>query len=218
MQKFLSNKLTIALWRLIRFGILLVLISVPQYALVLLTKQKVSYLEAWAFFLIAYAIALFFLLKTVRPYHVFKRPNLEQLKLMFYAWLAIYALNIIYSTLSMGSQTENNLVLEQLFALSRGVTFIMATMTIIFAPLCEELLFRGVLINSFAPKYRGWAIFISGLAFGLVHLNSTIVGSLLYIGIGWILAYCYCRYNNLTLNWGIHFLVNLPATLFILFS
>lgn len=218
MQKFLNNKITLTLWKIIRFGILLVLISVPQYSLVLLAKTKVSYLGAWAFFLATYAIALYFLMRTVRPYHVFKRPNLEQLKLIFFAWLAIYALNIIYSTLSMGSQTENNLVLEQLFALSRGVTFIMATMTVIFAPLCEELLFRGVLINSFTSKYRGWAIFASGLAFGLVHLNSTVVGSLLYIGIGWILAYCYCRYNNLTITWGIHFLVNLPATLFILFN
>ena len=40
---------------------------------------------------------------------------------------------------------------------------------VILAPLCEELLFRGVALNALAPYGLKWTVFISGVTFALMH-------------------------------------------------
>ncbi len=86
---------------------------------------------------------------------------------------------------------------------------------VIAAPILEELIFRGVILEGLLKKYSPLqAIVISSLLFGLIHLNpsqfvSAFLGGLF---IGWV----YAINRNLILCILIHFTINLIA--FCLFS
>ena len=202
-------------WYSLRFLLLLFLISVPQFVLSAFIAGKLSFLVAFLLFIILYLGALFCLFKTLKSLttQIFRPLTPLQIKTVFLTLGATYIVNIFYALFSTNTQTQNNQVITELFSLNLQVKIMMAFMTVIFAPLCEELLFRGILINSFSAKYNGLGILLSGVLFGLVHLNNSAMGFLLYMTIGWLLAYSYCRHNNLTVSWCVHFLINTIATI-----
>ncbi|HDR8184905.1 TPA: CPBP family intramembrane metalloprotease [Bacillus thuringiensis] len=78
----------------------------------------------------------------------------------------------------------------------------------IFAPMWEELLFRGMFFTKLSQRFSTLtSIVISAFIFTLGHPLT--VGSILYIfGIGVCLAYTYKKTNNLLVPWGIHVLNN----------
>ncbi|HDX9631692.1 TPA: CPBP family intramembrane metalloprotease [Bacillus cereus] len=78
----------------------------------------------------------------------------------------------------------------------------------IFAPIWEELLFRGMFFTKLSQRFSTLiSIVISAFIFTLGHPLT--VGSILYIfGIGVCLAYTYKKTNNLLVPWGIHLLNN----------
>ena len=88
----------------------------------------------------------------------------------------------------------------------RGVyTFITL---VIAAPILEELIFRGIILDGFLKIYSPVrSIILSSILFGLVHLNPWQFLSALFIGIfmGWI----YYRTNSLWLTIIIHASLNL---------
>ena len=88
----------------------------------------------------------------------------------------------------------------------------------IYAPIVEEVVFRGAFRRLI--KNDTLFIIISGLCFGLLHtigqeatIVNTLVFGLPYIGMGIILAYTYKKTNNITTNISIHFLNNFLATI-----
>ena len=65
--------------------------------------------------------------------------------------------------------------------------------TCVFAPVLEEMLFRGVILRSFLRQYsRTKAILASSLLFGAAHLNVHQLATALAIGIvaGWLYERC----------------------------
>ena len=88
----------------------------------------------------------------------------------------------------------------------------------IYAPIVEELLFRGCLRKLI--KNDTIFILISGISFGAWHVigyDQSIIQYLYIIPysiMGIFLSYVYSKTNNLTTNVGIHFLNNLIATIF----
>ena len=87
-----------------------------------------------------------------------------------------------------------------------------ATMAIIFAPILEELMFRGLLRKSI-PNDTIFMI-ISGLIFGTAHMLYAEENLTMYIYIipytllGYFLARSYAKTNNIFTNISIHFLWN----------
>lgn len=86
-------------------------------------------------------------------------------------------------------------------------------LAIIWAPLVEEGIFRGVLRRF--VKYDKLFIILSALIFGLLHTVGTEVGiynmliqSLQYMAMGGVMAYVYTKSNNIFTNIGIHFIQN----------
>ena len=76
----------------------------------------------------------------------------------------------------------------------------------------EELLFRGVIFNSFNKKYDVViAVFVSALLFGVYHMN-WIQGIYAFI-FGLALAYMYFKSNSLFVPIIFHFINNLISTL-----
>ena len=83
---------------------------------------------------------------------------------------------------------------------------------VIAAPILEELIFRGVILDGLLKKYTpAKSILISSLLFGLVHLNpwQFITGLIIGIFSGWV----YYRTKSLSLSIIIHASANLSGFL-----
>lgn len=97
----------------------------------------------------------------------------------------------------------------------RGIfTFILM---VIAAPVLEELIFRGIILDGLIMKYSPMkSILISSLLFGIVHLNpwQFLAGFILGIFIGWI----YCKTKSLAYSIIIHSATNLCGYLVRVFS
>jgi hypothetical protein len=80
----------------------------------------------------------------------------------------------------------------------------------VLGPICEELLFRGVLLKGLLRNYRpAVAIGQSALLFGIIHLNpAQSVGAFV---IGLVLGWLYYRTHSLALCIGLHMLNNMLA-------
>lgn len=77
----------------------------------------------------------------------------------------------------------------------------------LFGPVLEELLFRGAITKVLLQKYRpATAILLSGLVFGVFHINpAQVVGACL---MGFLLAWLYYRTNSLLPGILVHVLNN----------
>jgi hypothetical protein len=84
---------------------------------------------------------------------------------------------------------------------------------VIAAPILEELIFRGVILDGLLKRYSPTkSILISSLLFGLVHLNpwKFVTGFVLGFFIGWV----YNNTKSLTTSIIIHASFNITAYLF----
>lgn len=98
---------------------------------------------------------------------------------------------------------------EVLSSMSLGMQIIS---TVILAPIVEELMFRGMIINRLMSKFPAWAaVLVSAIAFGALHLNLTqgIFAGLIGIAFGVV----YIKTRSLWLCIFAHAANNLWATL-----
>jgi membrane protease YdiL (CAAX protease family) len=94
---------------------------------------------------------------------------------------------------------------------------------VILAPLTEELLFRGLLLNFFQNRFGSWpAVFISGILFALFHYshsqgfgNVSLLCALSFFGV--MLGAFYLMTASLIYPMMLHAIFNLLSTLRILF-
>lgn len=76
----------------------------------------------------------------------------------------------------------------------------------IVAPLCEEFVYRGLVIRLLAPFGEGAAVFVSALTFGMMHAN--IPQFICAFGVGLVLGYVTVKYRTVVLSVIIHSLNN----------
>lgn len=106
----------------------------------------------------------------------------------------------------------------ELFAITPETTFLQYLLIFVvisvLAPLVEEIIFRGVLIERLGLKY-GYtkAVFISSFLFGVLHAD--VVGAFLF---GVVLSVVYLKTRSLLLPFLIHAANNAAATLTIFFQ
>ena len=81
-----------------------------------------------------------------------------------------------------------------------------AAMTVFLAPIVEEVLFRGVVFGSVAPRSRGWAYVLSAALFSLNHVwqyaaaNADpllLLYAVRYVPVSLVLAWCYDRSGSI---------------------
>lgn len=118
------------------------------------------------------------------------------------------------------SEATNQETIKALVSQSHSVGLVMLVLSlVIFAPVLEELIFRGVLMNWFFRKNRWAAVILSALVFGGMHVAGdpnwqfTIIG---YAGMGAVLALVYLRSHNIAVDITLHMLNNAVATLMLL--
>lgn len=98
-----------------------------------------------------------------------------------------------------------------------GSEFLMVTLFLLVAALCEEIIFRGFFMKMM-QKYIGvfWAVILSSLIFSLFHVfnpNVTIVGLLEIFLAGIAMAYAYFKTGNIWFVTVMHFAWNYVQTL-----
>lgn len=120
--------------------------------------------------------------------------------------------NILFIVIELivGSESTNQEILNQNILST-------AILSILYAPIAEELLFRGCLRKLIKNDIA--FILISGITFGAWHVLGYEQSLLQYLYIipysviGIFLSYVYAKSNNLTTNVGIHALNNIVASL-----
>lgn len=97
--------------------------------------------------------------------------------------------------------------------LGRTSLWINLLVTVVMAPVVEELLFRKLLMDRLMGYGQWAAVLVSGLMFGMAHGN---FGQFFYtFGIGLVWAYMYARTGRISLTIGTHMLFNLIGGVFI---
>ncbi|KRN34371.1 CPBP family intramembrane glutamic endopeptidase [Liquorilactobacillus mali] len=209
---------------LIGFG----LCMLPQVGLLLQLKNKNELMQYFGFLLtiIIYILAIWLILKLLQKVtgtKIFKRHSgsffKKYLAGMGMLLFSEYILGILNFLFNGENQTENNAAIMQLFSQQNSVKLTMVLMVVVFAPICEELFFRALVINTIKLKFFNinWAaVLISGILFGLLHSSDTIISALMYVTMGVILGAIYVKYDNIKLNIAIHTTNNLIALIPIL--
>lgn len=158
----------------------------------------------WGLLLLGYALVIVIFnwqFKKDQPNtdKIFQKLSNQDINAIITGFITLFIIKIIYGMfMNQFGQTQNDQALQQMFKLSTNAALMMFLMTAIFAPLCEELLFRGIFMRYFFPKNTVLAIFFSGLVFGMLHfhLGDIFWTLLLYCTLGWVLAYYYKRQVN----------------------
>lgn len=154
-----------------------------------------------------------------------KRNGLIILKCVFinlvYSLFVSYILNILISLLTTQASSNNQVFIED--GLQQNPVFIII-IALVFAPIVEELVFRGVIYNKIKIRsgFLPGAI-ISSVLFGLLHvldslliLNfSDIPFAISYMALGFFIAKSYKDTDSLAGSILFHFINNLMGVLVI---
>ena len=123
--------------------------------------------------------------------------------LLIASYIIILGHNLLLTLL--GVDTQGDQILQLFAGLDSPIWFILVG--VIFAPIIEELFFRGFLFQGFRQRY-GWVsgAFLSSAIFGGAHLDP--VALIPTFILGFLLAYMYHRSNSVWPGIIIHVLVN----------
>ena len=139
----------------------------------------------------------------------FREYNILILKTWGKALVTIIIINLIIQIFTNESSATNQKNLQEMF---NTLPIAVAALSIIYAPIVEESLFRGVIRKFINNKYL--YIIFSGVLFGALHVidDFQTVQELLYIfvysALGMYLASLYYKTNNICTNMYMHFLQN----------
>ncbi len=139
----------------------------------------------------------------------FREYNILILKTWGKALVTVIIINLIIQIFTNESSATNQKNLQEMF---NTLPIAVAALSIIYAPIVEESLFRGVIRKFINNKYL--YIIFSGVLFGALHIidDFQTVQELLYIfvysALGMYLASLYYKTNNICTNMYMHFLQN----------
>lgn len=138
-----------------------------------------------------------------------------------WAGLAIVAMMIAGMIVDLfvdKSTSDNQAIIDSIFQL---YPFQISIMTIIIAPIVEELVFRYAIIDVENKNFTMISLIISSLLFGLIHLNLDIHALdftelwylLIYGTLGFVLGLSYVKSKNILMPIAVHALYNAFVTL-----
>lgn len=110
---------------------------------------------------------------------------------------------VYHQTISANDQAINSLVTDK-------TSLLMTILVVVLVPITEELLYRGVFTSFFFKSQPFWQVAMSGVIFGLMHSSTNFISTLVYVTMGWILAYVYVHTRNLSNSLTLHILNNAP--------
>lgn len=178
---------------------LLSLISTVLFIIILLYKFRVNKNK---------------LLLMIKDY--IKKINIKELggvvatQLCLSMGISLLLIGIVYFTLP---NMLNNLLSESSVSevSTYGGLFISMLITVVGAPIMEELFFRAIIFKRISIKFNIYiGIVISSLVFGLLHIELAVIGAFIF---GIACCILYIKYKNILIPMTVHFLNNLIAFL-----
>lgn len=146
--------------------------------------------------------------------------TIEKTALNKYIWLPalVWALAIVAQFFLPNDPSVSQKMLEELTHNQPLFTFFMA---VIFAPLTEELTFRGMLARYVFPqqdniKQTALFLLVSTVLFALAHFPTTPQQFLVYSGLGLSMGLAYINKGGLAYSMGLHALNNLISFVMIM--
>ena len=155
---------------------------------------------------------LLYIVKRVKGESPFKKITGKNVRFILAAYVVmILAKGILltlmtkfyHQTISANDQAINSLVTDK-------TALLMTILVVVVVPITEELLYRGVFTRFFFKNQPFWQVAISGVIFGLMHSSTNFISTLVYVTMGWILAYVYVHTRNLSNSLTLHILNNAP--------
>jgi hypothetical protein len=197
-------------WGIVGIAILSMLLFSPVY--LILNKVLGKEISFLVYYLLAMGVP-FGIAHLIRN----KRTGINTYNFSFSSLkiMALVSISIIAIQTGIISPIVNSLPMPEFmqkifleFANQNGVFSFIAI--VIAAPIIEELIFRGIILNGLLQRYSPIkSIILSSILFGIVHLNPWQFISALIIGVfsGWV----YYRTRKISLSILIHLVNNLVA-------
>lgn len=145
--------------------------------------------------------------------------TIEKTALNKYIWLPalVWALVLVAENFLPNDPSVNQQMVEELTHNQPLFSFFMV---VVFAPLTEELTFRGMLARYVFPqqdniKQTALFLLVTSIIFALVHFPGTPLQFLVYASLGFSLGLAYISKGGLTYSIALHALNNLIAFLMI---
>ncbi|WP_338216822.1 CPBP family intramembrane glutamic endopeptidase [Lacticaseibacillus salsurivasis] len=155
-------------------------------------------------------------LRQNNPLHIQRRPfHGRDWGEIFGLYALILAVEIVISQFGL---PENQVAINQTRTSWPLMTFFMSAL---FAPLIEELVFRGLFMTYFwrqdDRRHNCWAVITSALVFGLIHEPRLSWFLVTYTTMGLGMAFLYRQKRDLRYAFALHFTINaLPSLIWIL--
>ncbi len=173
----------------------------------------------WVIYIIIFiSITIPFRKQLIHDFKIFKEYFKEYSSLVLKTWLkSLLFVGIINIAVQLITNTDNSTNQQSIQTMFDNIPILVIILTTIYAPIVEELLFRGVFRKFLSNKYA--FIIISGFTFGILHVIDDFKTpiELLYMftygTLGCFLASIYYKTNNLWSNISFHFLQNALAVL-----
>lgn len=155
---------------------------------------------------------LFYIVKRLKDESPFKKVTGKNIRFILAAYVVmILAKGILltlmtkvyHQTTSANDKALNALVTDR-------TAILMTILVVVLVPITEELLYRGVFTSFFFKNQPFWQVAMSGVIFGLMHSSTNFISALVYVTMGWILAYVYVHTRNLSNSLTLHILNNAP--------
>ena len=148
-----------------------------------------------------------------------QNKRLMPLKYILLAYVSIYlwsaASALISAKLDPSMTNLNDAAIGDLFNRPHWTNqAAVILMTVVFAPMAEELFFRGLLSHTLLKRIaKPWTVLIASLAFASLHVSGNWVFFLTYAGLGAILHTVYFKTGNIKNSIAVHMLNNGVAVL-----
>ena len=135
-------------------------------------------------------------------------------------YLISFITNLIIQLIDFGSQSANQMNVETIMA---AAPLPMIIAVVVFAPIIEELVFRGIIFRSLRKFNVPLAIIVSGFLFGFIHVSSAVFAGdfsqllqvLPYMAMGIVFAYSYEKSKSISVPIYLHMINNLVSVLLI---
>ena len=166
------------------------------------------------FFLASAVLAVFIFRGSIREVFPLKKPKAGAVGGVFVLLIAFFLLAYVYSMLAMyfapDSMESASESLEELFEI-RSV-WLEILLAAVSPAICEEAMFRGVVLHSFNNSFRKWtAILLSAVMFGAMHI--TPVRMFMPAVLGIVLGLLVLETGNMFYGSLLHFSYNASLTL-----
>jgi uncharacterized protein len=183
------------------------IITIPVY--ILIPDREAGFL---CHYMISIGGTIYLIILIRNKTHTTTSFDFRIINLKILPWLLVATAGLIFGIVSpIVSLIPLNDFFRKLFMEMAGRTGILSFAAIaIAAPVLEEVLFRGIILDGFLKRYGPVkSILISSLLFGALHLNPwQFVGAFL---LGTLMGWIYYRTGSLALTICIHFMNNFFA-------